>query len=641
MRISKLLLFALGFFLVSNISAQETARQTNFSFPLVHQFDPKEATDDYHAHLQHLEAPNPGGDSYRDFLQRQKEIQRALHPVNRNSVKRNTTTVDDMTLGENLGTNHHSFDVPRLGGTPNDNTVAISNSCMLMSSFNTEVWAYDLSADTNLFNLPNKHPSFAAFSGDDDLFFPFDPKLTYDPNADRFILIFLSGRGPDNSEIIVCFSTTNNPSDPWNVYSITGNPHNNTTWTDYPALTVTESELFITVNLLRENEPWETGFDETIIWQIDLQEGYTGAPDLNTRLWDDINFNGEPLRYLCPVKGGLEPEGPNAYFLGNRPWDLTNDTVFVIEVTGTKDDPNTTINVTQGVSNANYGMPPDAQQADNHLFQTNDARVLAGVLLGDKIQFVGNTINDQTGLAAIYHGFIDDVDGTPVFTGEIISDPVQDFGYANIAYSGVDGTDDETVIVFDHTSPTDFAGFSTINYSDGEYSNLLVVKEGEAVIDRLGAQLERWGDYSGIQRKYNEPGKVWTAGTYGYAGDNNSSWMGEVVTSSYTNTFGENGCSKIPTAVRDLSAETKEAVLYPNPVVDRMTVSFEVESTQHLRFDLYSLDGRHVALLGQGSTKRGKNEFSFSTQPLSAGTYILRVQSDAGVVLLTKKVIKD
>ncbi|MEM7040751.1 MAG: hypothetical protein AAF570_27565, partial [Bacteroidota bacterium] len=147
---------------------------------------------------------------------------------------------------------------------PNDNSMAISNGGKIMSCINTNILGYDLNEDTIQFN-----ESLAAWA------FPllisgskFDPKVVYDPVEDRFILVVLNGSTPLVSRIIIGFSQTNDPEGDWNLYSVSGDPVQDSTWSDYPAISITEGELFITVNQIIPGEPWQTGFAQSIIWQI-------------------------------------------------------------------------------------------------------------------------------------------------------------------------------------------------------------------------------------------------------------------------------------------------------------------------------------------------------------------------------------
>ena len=63
-----------------------------------------------------------------------------------------------------------------------------------------------------------------------------------------------------------CISS-NNPLDEWNVYMLTGDVLGTDHWTDYPAISLTNDELFITGNLLQHNVSWQEGFYQSLIWQ--------------------------------------------------------------------------------------------------------------------------------------------------------------------------------------------------------------------------------------------------------------------------------------------------------------------------------------------------------------------------------------
>jgi len=104
----------------------------------------------------------------------------------------------------------------------------------------------------------------------------YDPKLIYDPIQDRFVLVFLKDNDAANSRIIVCFSSTNNPSDPWHVYRLNGNPLNNNRWTDFPAISLSETGLVVTANLIIPGVSWQVGFDGSVIWHLDKMAGFNG-----------------------------------------------------------------------------------------------------------------------------------------------------------------------------------------------------------------------------------------------------------------------------------------------------------------------------------------------------------------------------
>ena len=525
----------------------------------------------------------------------------------------------------------------------------------------------------------------------------FDPNILYAPISYRFILVFLNGYDSFESQIIVCFSSTNDPADPWNLYAFSGNPLNDTTWTDYPAIALSEGELFLTINLLRDNEPWQTGFAQTIIWQVDKQNGYDGDTILNTILWQDIKYNGENIRNLNPIQGGSGPVGDNIYLLSNKNFTILSDSIFLVEVTGNQYDTNTELNVTLGHSNIPYGAPPSGRQSIADSLATNDARILGGFIENGEIQYVACSIDTTSGYAALYHGFINDLDNTPIFTANILRDDSLDLGYPNIAYTGNHNCSRQAIISLDHTSPTRSAGISALLYgSDNSYSNLITLKEGEGPIDRAVPQGdERWGDYSGIQRRYNDTGTVWIAGFYGRADEVNYTWVSEVtaeteiqLSADITNTSNSSvysindgsatvqisgGYTPYSIVWTDANSQTTTTAaglgpgqyvvnivdaanctandsttiteplpgspVFPNPVVDVATVYFQMEAAAKVYIAVYDVTGSRIKTLYEGLAKQGANIFSFSTTPLRQGVYILKIISGKKEII-SEKIVK-
>jgi len=72
----------------------------------------------------------------------------------------------------------------------------------------------------------------------------FDPKVIYDPQHNRFVLVCLVGFVDSTSKIIVGFSQSADPNGAWNLYVLPGNPLNNSLWTDYPMLSLSKKRTF-------------------------------------------------------------------------------------------------------------------------------------------------------------------------------------------------------------------------------------------------------------------------------------------------------------------------------------------------------------------------------------------------------------
>jgi len=635
--------------------AQETAAQkTSYNFPLKRTVSINNETEasKYTPAISHLEAPYPGGNSYASFLKDQKKKAAKLVQPNKRSA--NQISFDSSLnpeLGESFGMRREvpvppldtTFIYPVTGGTPLDNTMALSKNGILLTSVNSILWGYDLFNDSILFKNTDGSTDLISFGRFADTLvpnpmqtFPFDPKLLYDERNDRFIFVFLDGRGPNDSQCIIGFSTTNDPRDSWNIYSIPGDPRGlGANWTDYPAISITNDELLFTVNMIIPNVSWQEGFDGTVIWQINLDDGYTGASTLRTDLWDNITYNGEFVRYLCPVE---EHEGPNSYFISNHPWDTQNDTLFVVEVTNTAESGNATLTVTPVTSPEAYGMPPNGRQEDTPAgeqdslgLQTNDARYLGAVIQGDVIHAVANTRDFTLNNAAIYHARISGVQSANYqATAHVISVDSLDLGYPKICYPS-EGIDlNQYVIGFNHTFTDVYAGISAIVYDDDTdtYSEIIRLKSGEGYVRRITGSYERWGDYFGIQASPSQPGQVYTAGFYGLDSRSSSTWINNL---SLDGTL---------TSTGDINQQLTDANLYPNPARERFTLAFEVNEATELFVQVFDAKGQLVADFGSAQVKPGLNEFSFDASSLSAGIYVVKGYSNQGI-LFNQKLIRE
>lgn len=604
-----LLLLALAFTL-------QAQRSKSFALPLGAQVDPTALPEDYSPALLRLEAPSPGGSQYRNYIDSIKAILPSLHPAPAGypSSNKKTGGLDRPQLLENFGGNLFNSSVP------NDNDFAISNDGHIVSVTNTTIYFYDstgavlgsssLANFTSSLGLPNSK---------------YDPRALYDPVHDRFIFVCLNGFVDSTSAIVVGFSQSNDPTGNWNLYALPGDPNNDTLWTDYPILGLTENELFITGNLLMNNESWQLGFVESICWQIRLDDGYNGD-SLTNALWYDVTFGGAPIRNLCPVQGGWAPEGPNLYFVSNRNFAVANDTVFVMEITDTVGAPGAVFLVDYALSDVAYGMPPNARQRFNQQLATNDARWLDAILLNGDIHFVGNTYVPSSGYCGVYHGTVADVTGSRTTTGHIVGDSALDFGYPGLAAGGTTPASSDLMILANYSGPNTFASYGMLYYyaDIDDYSALKAARAGTGYINVLPG-VDRWGDYSGIQPKYNSPGVVWAAGAWGRSNNDPGTWISEWLTPLIV------GVEPEPLV--------SEVIAFPNPSVDFVSVQFTVEADVFGEIALLDMQGRRVRTLLKDRFRPGLNEFTFSTEPLAAGTYFLQIMAE-DVVLATKKVIK-
>ena len=602
--------FILSLLLVAETFAQSTYSAKAFVWERAAVLSFADTTADWEVMLQNIEVPAPGGTSYRSKLMEMKEEMRKEYPVKSANYPQQvfkTDTISALLLGRSFEGNIAQNSIP------NDNDMAISDAGIIVSVINSRVLIYDTNTDSIL--KVKTLGSFATGLNTTDS--KFDPKMVYDPAADRFIMVFLNGSTYQKSKIIVCYSQTNNPMGTWNAYALSGNPLANDTWSDYPVIGISNSDLFIGINTFTNGSSNNSGFTETCLWQISNEDGYAGNA-LTTKYYHDI-FLADGIKTIfniCPVKGGLVPYGPDMYLLSNRATSYNNDSIFLLHITNSVKSNNASLELKFVRADVDYLLPPHARQQGTNYFDTNDNRILGGFYENDVIQFVQCTLNEATGLAGIYHGFIENPDAlTPNVRAIVIGDTLLDFGFPNISYSGRDNRDQESVITFNHSSPEDFAGFSYIYYTnDGEYSAPEKIKTGLNYVDAFGdGDYERWGDYSGSQRRYNQTATVWAVGSFGQLSNKNGTWIAELTSTD---------------SIRPSEYPSLEISVYPNPTTDYITLNFYMEKTSDISVDLYDMNGRLVISLFQDQAKFGQNVFSFSTAPLAAGIYFAAITAD-------------
>jgi hypothetical protein len=272
-------------------------------------------------------------------------------------------------------------------------------------------------------------------------------------------------------------------------------------------------------------------------------------------------------------------------------------------------------------------MPVNALQPYVDQLAVNDARVMGAFKENNYIQFVFNCFDTATGKDCIFYGIADSSASGWNATGNLYVHPQRDLAYPNISYAGNNASDNRAIMVVLYSSPTDAPGTGAVLF-DGvnQFSSVSSVKEGQTYINMLIGG-ERWGDYTGSQRKYNQPGIVWVSGTYCITNHQSRTWIAEL---------SANGA----VAVAENAEGEKNVSLFPNPASGRITVTFINPHNQLLTFEVCDAVGKLVKQLFRGTVIRGSNEFSFSASSLSPGIYFLKISGSAGTTILTKKFVK-
>lgn len=503
---------------------------------------------------------------------------------------------------------------------PNDNSIAVSNEGRIVSVINASVNCFDgMGLLSDAYTLDD----LAQPLGLNEL--KYDPRVIYDPGADRFVLVFLNGFADTTSQVVVAFSMTNNPEDGWRLYALPGNPHDDQSKSDFPAISITKEHLYITLNVFDLAEE-ASEFREGVIWKVAKQDGYKGQL-LNYSRIEGIAYGGKPFFSLYPVQPGRTLFGPDMFFVGNRGTAASNDTIFLMQLQQRAAKADTLI-VKPLLSPLPYSFPPLAMQPGTKKLETNDARITGAFLHNDCLQFVATSAVPSTERSGIFHGIIWDPADQPMLDANILHLEELDCGYPNIATTATEELPYASMITYNYSSPNDFPGFATIFYDNHQpYSGEVILKEGVSSVTIQPGEINRWGDYTGIQPKYDTEGVVWAAGSYGKNNTHNT-WISRV--HAPVSTFA--GAPK---------PEVPALKAYPNPFEDQVSLQFSLESAGNIRVELFDTRGDLIELFSRGSIMAGNHTFRFSTDPLPPGIYLISITNEKGELLNSKKVVKQ
>lgn len=604
------------------MSTNLSIAQQRFTAPLQGSVILKDVDDKYNASVYSLEMPEPDADADQERLQKIKEY------INHTFFHKKRTGAFKTTAAAVPIVDYH-YQTDTVPGIPPDNDMAANRTNRSVSVINSAMTVHDASTGAMLYKKNLKALSLSVGLNNISSDFRYDPKVMYDPDADRFICVMLNGTNAANY-IVIGFSGSNKPDSVWNFYKFYGDYRGDTTWFDFPSVAMTQKEFFFTGNKIKYGASWQSGFTRSVIYQINKEDGYKGASSLNYQIWDSVTYNGNFIRNLYPVKGGNSLKGPEQYFLSNRNFDVLNDTIFLIKMPDTIGGTGS-ISVKALTAPVYYGVPPDGRQPDTGAtLATNDGRILGAFTEGNKMQFVSATVDTATGASGVYHGIITDfASSSPTLQTNIIAVDTLDFGYPNVTSIATPGSVNESIISFNYTGPSTFPGVGAIFFDGTQYSPLLKVKQGDNSIKILAQKQQRWGDYMGAQVDWTDFAAIWVEGIYGRFNNNYGSYIVRLKSPDYT---------AIP---ENKVANTQQSILYPNPAWEFVEYTFDLKEGEVVNFMIYDIKGKVVDKILSSYCAEGKNMIRFNVASLVPGTYYFKAIGEKGISISTHSFVKQ
>ncbi|MFM7638703.1 MAG: T9SS type A sorting domain-containing protein [Bacteroidota bacterium] len=661
----KRLLVLVGLSLIFSHSQAQTGSSVevlrNHKSALSHVFDPSTASDVFLVPTDEMgEMPMPTG--INESLRKQIDAARTakLHQkaIENRGILNDRPTPSKITKPiPQRGT-----EIPPGAGTPNDNHIAVGNDGKIVSVMNTVIRVHnDTGKVIKAFTLENfaLNPNIKK-DPIPTLNRTYDPRVVYDPYTDRYIVLYMHGTTDKTSFIVVGFSSSNDPTKPWNVYKIPGTPIQDSVWSDYPIVSQTKEDLFFTVNLLHNGSSWEEGFVEAVIWQLNKDDGYRGDT-LNKNFFHNIKYDGVSIWSICAIQNGPMPGGVDNYFLSVRPYTKENDTVFVHRITNTLRSGQANYELGVFKSPLKYGFPSSALVPDTAFrLRTNDARVLSGVRMGSQLHYFQNCLNFKTLQAHIMHGSIYNLTlpsgkmasinetGTPgeppaswnlggaTIQTHLYTNDSLDFGYPAVAAAGAepksesDPLDPSMVVTSVFSGSKHFPGTGAFFINRyGEHSDYQILKKGQSIINYtfIKPAEQRWGDYEGIQAKFNEKGVFYLVGSWGKS----NSMFAYVARVKLQDTVFDNPIASVR--------------VFPVPTTENVQIEIQNDVHASIKGQIYTADGKLIAPKSPSANQTlalaGDQSFSISIEPgthryalhtlgLPKGVYFLRLQLTEG-----------
>ena len=204
---------------------------------------------------------------------------------------------------------------------PPDNAMAINAAGDIVAIINGRIQMFDEDGNENLNSSTSDW-----FSANVPTATVFDPRVEYSQNNNKFVICVMHGSTPTTTKLYMAFSTTSDPMDPWWFYQADADfCADNVSWWDFPSMGLNDTELFITGNLFTpclnaDGDPANC-FDQAVIWQFEMMDGFIGA-NLANAIWCDVQNDGGGNAFsIVPMSHGFSSYGPEMWLASSDEGD--------------------------------------------------------------------------------------------------------------------------------------------------------------------------------------------------------------------------------------------------------------------------------------------------------------------------------
>lgn len=348
----------------------------------------------------------------------------------------------------------------------------------------------------------------------------YDPRVLYDPSANRFIVVYLHGTTSNLTELYIAVSQTSNPAGSWWFYKRPANDGDANLWFDYPQVAYSDGTLTISGNMFLNGGG---SSQEVKVYMMDLDAMYAGA-DAGTVYFDDVEIDeGVDAFSVHPCSYPFGQYGPGLYMVSRQ---NSNYIGYWYITANFGDGP--TLNSYAVETPVTFTAATTADQAGT---ATN---------LGVPSRMMNTYVNvDGQDKIHFTYGYSDGNGDNRLLLARLnVSNENFDyetFGMENWDYAtpwimpwaaNAASWDGSSLVAFSRVSSTTFPEFRcVIGHPEDGYSSggSVGIKSGETQI-----QNTRWGDYiGGGWREGQSDPECWVYGQYGL-GNAYGTWLAQI-----------------------------------------------------------------------------------------------------------------
>ncbi len=337
----------------------------------------------------------------------------------------------------------------------------------------------------------------------------FDPKVAYDADSNRFIVLAdaIAWSSNDSSQLLVAVSQTSDPTGSWNLYkfdaTIDGTT-STTNWCDYPGLGYDDEAIYLTGNMYSSTN----SFRYAKVRILDKARMYAGQSVTWFDFWNMTNSNNSTVFTIKPAQSFGQPGGE--YLLNTNAFSANWVTLWKI-TSPLATTPTMTRQATLSVGS--YSAPPQPTQSGGcNTLDAGDCRT-EDVVWRDSVLYTAWTIGTNWGSGNEAAIKLLKVNTTTSSLIRNITYGAQGYHYfyPNVAVDGCG----RLYMVFHRSSSNDYSGVRAV--VDPWIDSVSTGSHIGTACYNISNSRNRWGDYSGI---YAAPdGNVWLSGEIASAGN--------------------------------------------------------------------------------------------------------------------------